>query len=124
MKFGVICRNTYGDAIFSPIYVTFEVNPMFDIEFVSQFITRWDFINAVRKYEEGTVYERMAVKPEDFLKFEVTLPELEEQGAIARVLSTADKEIELLEKKLELIKQEKKAMMQLLLTGIVRVIEQ
>ena len=123
LKFGVICRNTYGDAIFSPIYVTFEVNPMFDIEFVSQFITRWDFINAVRKYEEGTVYERMAVKPEDFLKFEVTLPELEEQGAIARVLSTADKEIELLEKKLELIKQEKKAMMQLLLTGIVRVSE-
>lgn len=25
LKFGVICRNTYGDAIFSPIYVTFEV---------------------------------------------------------------------------------------------------
>ncbi len=124
LKFGVICRNTYGDAIFSPIYVTFEVNSMYNIEFISQFITRWDFINAVRKYEEGTVYERMAVKPEDFLKFEVTLPELEEQSAIARVLSTADKEIELLEKKLELIKQEKKAMMQLLLTGIVRVGEE
>ncbi len=124
LKFGVICRNTYGDAIFSPIYVTFEVNPMYDIEFVSQFVTRWDFINAVRKYEEGTVYERMAVKPEDFLKFEVTLPELEEQRAIARVLSMADKEIELLEKKLELIKQEKKAIMQLLLTGIVRVGEE
>lgn len=124
LKFGVICRNTYGDAIFSPIYVTFEVNPMYDIEFVSQFVTRWDFINAVRKYEEGTVYERMAVKPEDFLKFEVTLPELEEQRAIARVLSMADKEIELLEKKLELIKQEKKAIMQLLLTGIVRVAEE
>lgn len=123
LKFGVICRNKYGDAIFSPIYVTFDVNPMYDIEFISQFITRWDFINAVRKYEEGTVYERMAVKPEDFLKFEVTLPELEEQRAIARVLSMADKEIELLEKKLELIKQEKKAMMQLLLTGIVRVSE-
>lgn len=124
LKFGVICRNKYGDAIFSPIYVTFEVNPMYDIEFISQFVTRWDFINAVRKYEEGTVYERMAVKPEDFLKFEVTLPELEEQRAIARVLSMADKEIELLEKKLELIKQEKKAMMQLLLTGIVRVSEE
>lgn len=124
LKFGVICRNTYGDAIFSPIYVTFEVNPMYDIGFVSQFVTRWDFINAVRKYEEGTVYERMSVKPEDFLKFEVTLPELEEQKAIARVLSMADKEIELLEKKLELIKQEKKAMMQLLLTGIVRISEE
>ena len=25
LKFGVICRNTFGDLIFSPIYVTFEV---------------------------------------------------------------------------------------------------
>ena len=25
LKFGVICENTFGDAIFSPIYVTFEV---------------------------------------------------------------------------------------------------
>lgn len=25
LKFGVICRNTYGNAIFSPTYVTFEV---------------------------------------------------------------------------------------------------
>ena len=40
---------------------------------------------------------------------------------LLNILKTADKEIELLEKKLELIKQEKKAMMQLLLTGIVRV---
>lgn len=37
---------------------------------------------------------------------------------------TTDKEIILLEKKLELIKQEKKAIMQLLLTGIVRVGEE
>ena len=26
LKFGVICRNTYGDLIFSPIYVTFEIS--------------------------------------------------------------------------------------------------
>lgn len=121
LKFGVICRNTYGNAIFSPIYVTFEINKGYDIEFISQYVTRWDFINAVRKYEEGTVYERMAVKPEDFLKLEITLPDIEEQRVIAKILKTADKEIELLEQKLDLIKQEKKAVMQLLLTGIVRV---
>ena len=121
LKFGVISRNTYGNAIFSPIYVTFEIKKGYDIEFISQYVTRWDFINSVRKYEEGTVYERMAVKPEDFLKFEITLPDIEEQRVIANILKTADKEIVLLEKKLDLIKQEKKAIMQLLLTGIVRV---
>ena len=82
---------------------------------------RWDFINAVRKYEEGTVYERMAVKPEDFLKFEILLPELKEQIAISEVLSSADREIELLQQEIEKEKQKKKALMQLLLTGIVRV---
>lgn len=51
----------------------------------------------------------------------VQIPEIEEQAAIAEVLSTADREIELLQQDIEQEKQEKKALMQLLLTGIVRV---
>lgn len=121
LKFGVICENTFGDAIFSPIYVTFEVRKNVCREYLANYLMRWDFINAVRKYEEGTVYERMAVKPEDFLKFEISLPQIEEQTAIAEVLSTADREIDLLRQDIEQEKQKKKALMQLLLTGIVRV---
>lgn len=121
LKFGVICVNTYGDAIFSPIYVTFEATETVNIDFLSNYLMRWDFINAIRKYEEGTVYERMAVKPEDFLKYEVLLPALNEQTAIAEILSTSDREISLLQKSIEAEKQKKKALMQLLLTGIVRV---
>ena len=121
LKFGVICVNDFGDAIFSPIYVTFEIQKGVELGFLSNYLMRWDFINAVRKYEEGTVYERMAVKPEDFLKFEILLPPIEEQKAIAKILSNADKEIKLLQKELDQEKQKKKALMQLLLTGIVRV---
>ena len=121
LKFGAICENTFGDAIFSPIYVTFEVRKNVCREYLANYLMRWDFINAVRKYEEGTVYERMAVKPEDFLKFEIFLPQLEEQTAIAEVLSAADREIELLRQDIEQEKQKKKALMQLLLTGIVRI---
>lgn len=121
LKFGVICINNFGDAIFSPIYVTFEVVGNVSPEFLSNYLMRWDFINAVRKYEEGTVYERMAVKPEDFLKFEMMLPPYEEQVAIAEILATADRKIDLLSQNIEQEKQKKKALMQLLLTGIVRV---
>ena len=46
-----------------------------------------------------------------------------EQTAIAEILSTADKEIELLKKDIEQEKLKKKSLMQLLLTGIVRVDE-
>ena len=108
LKFGVICVNDFGDAIFSPIYVTFEIQKDVDRDFLSNYLMRWDFINAVRKYEEGTVYERMAVKPEDFLKFEILLPPIEEQRAISKILSIADKEIKLLQRELDQEKQKKK----------------
>lgn len=51
----------------------------------------------------------------------VSLPSLPEQIAIGEILFTADREIDLLEKELEQAKQQKKALMQLLLTGMVRV---
>lgn len=50
-----------------------------------------------------------------------SIPEIKEQECIAKVLVTADKEIELLEEKLAHLKQEKKALMQQLLTGKRRV---
>lgn len=51
----------------------------------------------------------------------IDIPDIEEQTAIAEVLSAADREIELLSQDIEQEKQKKKALMQLLLTGIVRV---
>ena len=54
--------------------------------------------------------------------FKVPLPNLEEQQKIATVLTNADKEIELLEQQLADLQQEKKALMQVLLTGKVRVL--
>ncbi|MDK9774237.1 restriction endonuclease subunit S [Vibrio sp. B181a] len=51
----------------------------------------------------------------------ISYPSVEEQQKIASVLTSADKEIELLEAKLAHFKQEKKALMQQLLTGKRRV---
>ena len=51
----------------------------------------------------------------------IDIPDIEEQTAIAEILSAADREIDLLRKDIKQEKQKKKALMQLLLTGIVRV---
>ncbi|WP_033136688.1 restriction endonuclease subunit S, partial [Aeromonas finlandensis] len=51
----------------------------------------------------------------------VKIPALEEQQKIAAALSTADQEITTLQQKLDALKQEKKALMQQLLTGKRRV---
>lgn len=52
----------------------------------------------------------------------VRIPDIEEQQKIASILSSADREIELLQSKLSALKQEKKALMQQLLTGKRRVL--
>lgn len=52
---------------------------------------------------------------------QLKVPDINEQTAIAEILSAQDKEIELLEKQLEQEKLKKKALMQLLLTGKIRV---
>ena len=56
------------------------------------------------------------------LKISIALPSLEEQQKIATVLTNADREIELLEQQLADLQQEKKALMQVLLTGKKRVV--
>ncbi|HCG5282829.1 TPA: restriction endonuclease subunit S [Vibrio parahaemolyticus] len=61
------------------------------------------------------------ISAKDIKHFMVTLPSVEEQQKIASVLTVADKEIEVLEAKLAHFKQEKKALMQQLLTGKRRV---
>ena len=91
LKFGVICRNKYKDGIFSPIYITFEIQKGFIPEFIEELVTRTDFINYALKYQEGTVYERMAVSPEDLLQIKVSVPCEAEQKQIAELLETYNK---------------------------------
>ena len=53
--------------------------------------------------------------------FKIPVPTLPEQKAIAEILTTADREIQLLNQLLASKKEQKKGLMQLLLTGIIRV---
>ncbi|WP_272519406.1 restriction endonuclease subunit S [Providencia sp. PROV195] len=59
---------------------------------------------------------------EDVCNFEVLLPPLPEQRKIAKILSTWDKAISTTEKLIETSKQQKKALMQQLLTGKKRLV--
>ena len=94
LKFGVICLNKYGDAIFSPIYVTFEVDEEADVDFIGANVTRWDFINHALRFQQGTVYERMAVSSEDFLSIQCYLPSKNEQVHISSLIRVLDNRIE------------------------------
>ncbi|QSH59229.1 restriction endonuclease subunit S [Photobacterium damselae subsp. damselae] len=77
------------------------------------------FAKKLNDLSSGTTISYLSRK--EFEKFKVSQPAIEEQRMIASVLTAADKEIELLEAKLAHFKQEKKALMQQLLTGKRRV---
>ncbi|MCO5181644.1 MAG: hypothetical protein M9896_16520 [Candidatus Promineofilum sp.] len=57
----------------------------------------------------------------DFFELWLTVPSYDEQNRIAEVLNACDDEIDLLQQKLAALQQQKKGLMQRLLTGQVRV---
>ena len=111
LKFGVITLNKLSEGIFSPIYVTFEIIGQ-DVDFIGYCLCRTAFINKARRYEQGTVYERMAVSPVDFLKVKIELPSVPEQKKISAYLRTIDNEIKLKEQQIEQAEEWKKGLMQ------------
>jgi len=88
-------------------------------EFLSWYFNSKPFINWCVAMSTGDGRQNLNLK--DFVKATVMLPSLSEQKRIVSVLVNADKEIELLDQQLADLKQEKKALMQQLLTGKRRV---
>lgn len=111
LKFGVISINKLGAGIFSPIYVTFEIIGQ-NIDFVGYYLIRNAFIKKARKYEQGTVYERMSVSPADFVKVKLALPSPPEQQKIADFLSSIDSLIQSKRLQVTKAKQWKKGLLQ------------
>ncbi|WP_201549481.1 restriction endonuclease subunit S [Psychrobacter sp. Pi2-1] len=78
------------------------------------------FTRQVDSLTFGSAQPQLTIKIIKSLK--VPIPSIPEQQKIATVLTNADKEIELLEQQLADLQQEKKALMQVLLTGKKRVV--
>ena len=110
LKFGVICINKYGNGIFSPIYSAFDINNIV-IDYLELIITSNDFINYSMKYQQGTVFERMAVSSDDFCKIKIVTTSFDEQQKIAKVADTLNKKISKLEDELLSLKHLKSTLL-------------
>jgi type I restriction enzyme, S subunit len=69
----------------------------------------------------ASVDRRGSLRWHDFAKIRVPRPSIEEQNAIVKVINTVDHDLELLCAQLDALKEQKKGLMQKLLTGKVRV---
>ena len=109
--------------IISPAYKVFEFNKnLITVDFAINYMKSAEMIWLYKtNSEQGASIVRRNLNLHALLSSRVSLPDSPEQVAIAQVLATADRELDLLCQDIELEKQKKKALMQLLLTGIVRV---
>ncbi len=112
--------DNFTDGVLSPMYVIFKCNEKLSSNYMKHWITTTEFNTKVRNSAQGSVRETVDFKTLSSIK--INLPsDISEQQAIADVLSTADDEINLLNQKLEALKEQKKGLMQQLLTGQIRV---
>ena len=92
-------------------------NKNFEVKFI-YYLLSFNIKELLRKSSGSTFLE---LSKKDFENIELFCPAIKEQRKIAEVLSVVDQETETLQKKLDCLKREKKALMQQLLTGKKRV---
>lgn len=114
-------QERFEEALISPMYTVFKTNESVNDTFMYRLLKSHPLIYQYQNRMEGSIDRRGGLRWDAFAIIKIKLPSIEEQSAIAQVLQTADKEIELLKAKLEQQKLQKKGLMQVLLTGKVRV---
>lgn len=106
------------EGIVSPAYTIVMPKKNADSVFFSYLFKIPKMTNLFWRNSQGLVDDTLNCKFKDFSIVKTILPQTkEEQTAIAQVLQTADKEISLLKGKAEKLREQKKGLMQQLLTG-------
>lgn len=104
----------------SPAYTVLKPRILINDEFFKQYFKSHDFIGHLAIAVIG-IRDGKQISYEDFCTVKIPYPPANEQAAIANYLKTSDKEIDLIKAKLESLKEQKKGLMQVLLSGKKRI---
>lgn len=115
---GIVPKEVSG-CIASNAISSFKVRNHVSKKFIFYRMSTPSFFTRIDNLIGGTGQKEISVR--ELFKVKIKLPSFDEQQKIAQVLTAADREIETLQQKLACLKQEKKALMQQLLTGKRRV---
>ena len=117
---GRVCKVESDNCLLNQRVGKIEVKKEFDKNFIFYSLQSYSFVEKMKLLAQGAAQDNMSVK--DINNYIIYLPKNKEiQSNISNVLSNIDKQIELEQKLLEQYKLRQKALMQFLLTGIVRV---
>lgn len=109
------------EGIVSPAYTIVIPKDNVDVRFMAMLIQQPRIVYGFWTHSQGLVSDTLNCKYPDFCQVKVTIPSKEEQTAIADFFVEIDKEIEIQKQKLTSLQEQKKGLMQVLLTGKKRV---
>lgn len=114
-------QNLMDFGLVSPMYTVFKTNKKVDDNFFFRLLKTDKMIYYYQSNMSGSIARRGGLRWNVFETIGVKIPSVEEQRAIAKVLTAADDEIKAQETYLEKLQEQKKGLMQNLLTGEIRV---
>jgi type I restriction enzyme S subunit len=116
-------QDLHDSAVISPMYTVFEAGPMIEDRFLFLLLKTDLYRHIFEINTSASVDRRGSLRWTKFSRLRVPVPSLDEQQAIIRVFSLLDREVELIETKINSLRVQKKGLMQQLLTGKKRVTE-
>ncbi len=105
------------EGIVSPAYTIVTPKESVDARFMAMLIQQSRIVYSFWTHSQGLVSDTLNCKYPDFCQVKVVIPSKKEQTAVADFFVEIDKEIELANKKLARLQEEKRGLMQVLLTG-------
>ena len=114
----------FDKAVVTTLYICFEITEKANSDFMVYYFEGGMLVRNLMKIaqEGGRAHGLLNISLGDFFGLKMTLPSTEEQTAIAQVLTKADEEINRTQNYLEQLQEQKKGLMQQLLTGQRRVV--
>lgn len=107
--------------ILSPAYTVLKNIIDIDKDFYRHFFKSYKFIEKYLSISVIGIRDGKQISYSDLSSVKIPYPPLEEQEKIGKILNCYDEELQLLNSKLEKLKEQKKGLMQKLLTGQIRV---
>ena len=116
----------FDQAVVTTLYICFAVQEeSISVDFIEQYFSLGLLNRGLMKIanEGGRAHGLLNVTPNDFFNINLNLPPIDEQKAISSILFNAYNEVVLAKNKIKSLQQQKKGLMQVLLTGKKRIIQ-
>ncbi len=114
-------QNLYDAGLISPMYTVFKTNDKVVDAYLFALLKTEHYRQIFASAINASVDRRGSLRWKDFQRIHIPLPSVEEQQAIATMLAQGGREVALIKNQLDLLREEKSALMSQLLTGKRRV---